>query len=215
MTGCAAKLPSDIELNASSNEAVLLMFMQPLDLDYLVDVVTYNAATKQTGNEVVANNVLFNSNSIAGAHFEAKVVKPGTYVVQSFSRQGHWTLCFHANSYAFTIAPGQVLTLGRFQPEKHLIELNRSVQASGQTTAQQYQAFQYFDDVSPPQLEQAPNGPGSLAEARNFVTKQMSKVHSGVEFAALRPAKFGTGTSILGKTLCGGLFKKPVSNAVQ
>ena len=132
-------------------------------------------------------------------------LKPGTYVVTDFSRQDKWALCFHDNSVAFTLKPGEVLYLGDFAAAAHLFELERMAISSGKTSLSQYGLAHFFDNVSPPSF--APGGPAELAAVAAMMKTHMPRTTVAPKPVQFTPARFGTGRDLFGtQRICGGYY---------
>ena len=130
-------------------------------------------------------------------------LKPGTYVVSTFNRQDFWTLCYQDDTVQFTVKPGEVLYLGYFDARVALAELSRKAVLSGQTSTRG-KPVQFFDNVSaPPFLPITDEG---LAAARVVAKAAMPRTTVEPTAAVLSPARFGTGSALIGGRMCTGYF---------
>ena len=128
-------------------------------------------------------------------------IKPGTYVVQSFTRQDLWQLCYHANSVQFNIAAGEVLYLGDFDATKATVELERLAVNSHRTISNGGPII-FFDNVSGPPLK---TDALSLVAAAKMTEEFMPATTVTPREAKLFPARFSTGNSLFGvQAFCAG-----------
>lgn len=212
LASCGMPKPGEIELAPQGSDALLLLYTTPTTISYDLRVTNFDPNAKQTTESSLGGWVHLRASSGPMAHFVYAKVSPGTYAIHSFQQQLKWALCFHANTYAFSVSPGQVLYLGAFEAKKHHAELNSQVQTHGNLIAGKYEVHHYFDDVARPHVVQVSQGPGSLAHAQEYVTANMPKVRAKVDLASLQNASFGTGYSLTGQRLCGGYFKGAAKN---
>ena len=77
--------------------------------------------------------------------FLVERVKPGTYAVQSFSRQDFWALCFNGDSLQFTVKPGEVLYLGELDARRHVMELEQLAVTTGRTSSRNNEPVHFFE----------------------------------------------------------------------
>ncbi|MBO9576427.1 MAG: hypothetical protein J7494_11860 [Sphingobium sp.] len=141
--------------------------------------------------------------------FLAINVEPGTYVVTGFNRQDYWSLCYYADSVQFTVKPGEVLYLGYFDARKALDELNMKVVTSGRMSTRGG-PVQFFDTVAAPPF--LPINEQGLQGARAMAKAAMPRTTVEPKAATLTPARFGTGTSLVGERLCGGYFAEKAAD---
>lgn len=137
-------------------------------------------------------------------------VKPGTYVVQEFSRQDSWALCYHADSLQFTVKPDQALYLGTFDSIGSVQELEGNALRTGRLTTTGA-LVHFFDGISAPRFAEASSD--DLAQAQAMATRAMPRTTVPVQPVEFRKARFGTGTDLFGTNrVCGGYYKGSAKN---
>lgn len=134
-------------------------------------------------------------------------LEPGTYVLQSFSRQDLWVLCFNDNSLHFTIKPGELLYLGEMNSEKHVRELEALAISTGRTSARRSEPVNFFDGVSTPDF--TPVDDEELVAVTAMVKAKMPNTTVAPKAAEFGPARFEPASDPLGVArICGGNHRK-------
>jgi hypothetical protein len=208
VTGCGGVRPGDIALTSESQDAVILMQALPSPAPYMLNLASYNPGAQQAQNGLwdAGSTIRMRSEANSGPDFIVQTVKPGAYVIHSFSKQGHWTLCFNRETYYFKVEPGQLVYLGAFDPKPHLQELQGHVARNGDFTARGSQVFHYLDNVWLPSLFIPSDKEESLRLARKYVSVSMPKVTTPIQPVVYQKTSFRTGASLLGQKLCGGYY---------
>lgn len=135
-------------------------------------------------------------------------IQAGTYVIQQFTRQDLWSLCYNAETLQFSIRPGQVVFLGEFDSRASLGLLTSQVLLSGQsrTTTGIGGGVVFFDVPEPPFV---PVTPETLAAAETMARTRMPRTTSPIEAVDFSRVSFATGTDILGTSQqCGGYRRR-------
>lgn len=132
-------------------------------------------------------------------------IKPGTYIVQEFTRQDRWALCYNEASRVFTVKPGEALYLGEFDSIGSLRALEGEVSKSMRFFSVGG-ALVHFFDVAPPLFK--PIAEGEIEQVQAFVTARMPRTTSSVTAAVFSTGRFGTGSDLFGTNkVCGGYYK--------
>jgi hypothetical protein len=142
-----------------------------------------------------------------------EAVKPGRWVVLSYSQQDKWALCFNATSVQFDVAPGEIIFLGRFDSLAHRQQLTEKAIASGRVSLSSSSFADFFDLPEGPRF--APVDEAELTRVRRMLATRAPQATAPVRAVAFSPARFGTGSTLFAQRRCGGYFttgaKKPKS----
>lgn len=140
-----------------------------------------------------------------------EAVKPGRWVVLSYSQQDKWALCFNAASVQFDIAPGEIVFLGRFDSLAHRRQLTELAVGSGRVSLSSSSFADFFDLPEGPRF--APVDEAQLADVRRMLAQRAPQATAPVRAVTFSPARFGTGSTLFAQRRCGGYFttgaKKP------
>ncbi|MFX4087139.1 hypothetical protein ACKU27_18770 [Sphingobium yanoikuyae] len=206
-----AKAPGQIILTPQSEEALVI-----IKTDWWQPAPSMHSAFKLLLSTYVDAEARLSSGPFSGtALFEAKQknfldgylmvpVKPGRWVVRSYSQQDSWALCFNAASLQFEAKPGQVVYLGRFDALSHRQQLTRQAIASGNTSIRGCGFVDYFDLPQGPIF--APVDAPQIAAVQTMLARRVPGVSVPVQAVAFTPATFGTGSTLYGTRRCGGYF---------
>ncbi len=129
-------------------------------------------------------------------------IKPGGWVVQSYSQQDSWALCFNAASLQFTVGAGEILYLGRFDAPFHRAQLTREVLKSGKLSIRGSGFADHFDLADGPRFD--PADAAQLDAVRAMLAQRAPGVTAPVRAVTFSPAAFGTGSTLYGARKCGG-----------
>jgi hypothetical protein len=211
LAGCAASNPRMIEMTAESQDtAVLLFYAIPTSVGYSVNVVGYDPVKQEVRDSLLTNGSTEPMRTDKGTEpqFIVRRVVPGTYVYQSFVQQEAWAVCFHKDTLAFTVKPGQVAFLGTLNPVPHINDLNRNVNANRNYSARRSDIYHYFDNITPPQMILPGESPDILTKARAFVASSMPQVRAEVHPVTYSKASFRAGYTLSLQRHCGGYIKE-------
>ena len=131
-------------------------------------------------------------------------IKPGRWVVQSYSQQDLWALCFNAASLQFDVKPGEVVYLGDFDALAHRRQLIERTVRTGKTSLRGVAFADFFDLPDSPRF--APVDGGQLDAVREMLGRQAPLVTAPVRAVEFAPAQFGTGSTLFAERKCGGYF---------
>lgn len=132
-------------------------------------------------------------------------IKPGTYIVQEFTRQDRWALCYNNDSRVFTVKAGEALYLGEFDSIGSLRALESEVSKSFRFISVGGKLVHFFD-VAPPQFK--PIAEGEVATVQAFVNARMPRTTAPVKPVEFATGRFGTGSDLFGTNrVCGGYYK--------
>jgi hypothetical protein len=127
---------------------------------------------------------------------------PGDYALSSLSLKGTWYACYNSDTVAYTVRPGEVTFIGRFNPIPSLREI-AIMTPSVSINSRSY----YVLDTPRPAI----TPPGALAgwnEAlAGYLASEQPDVHAPVVAATLRSVSFQTGRSLFGERVCYGYFR--------
>lgn len=210
LAACTPPDPSKIAFPDQSPKALVLMKVEPANVGYVLQLARFNEPEQALDAGSFGGFEPLAVVDPVGTHYVARLLDPGTYVIQDFSQQAAWAVCFNEKTRAFTVAAGDAVFLGDFSPILHLAQLETLARTSGQTLSMNNQIFHYFDNIIPPRLS-APtvNSPDFLA-AKQYEAASMPTLHGRLKPVVFRPARFGTGYSLFGQRVCGGYFKDKV-----
>lgn len=132
-------------------------------------------------------------------------IKPGTYIVQEFTRQDRWALCYNGESRVFTVKAGEALYLGEFDSVGSLRDLEGEVNKSFRFLSVGG-ALVHFFDVAPPRFK--PIGQGEIEKVQAFVKARMPRTTAPVTPVEFGIGQFGTGSDLFGSNrVCGGYYR--------
>ena len=126
-------------------------------------------------------------------------VRPGPYVISTFTVKYKWEGCFHKDTLSFDIKPGEVLFLGQFDPVLHTAEVLGEAAKAGQFKA--YAAatqYMYQDNISAPRLKLPDER--SLAEVRKHAAAGLPEIRGAIQPASYTRTSFNPFT----RTQCEG-----------
>lgn len=190
--GCGGR-PGDIEITQQSQEAAILLQVDPADdLWYELEFTQYDVQKQKVNTDaftISARARFFHINS-RHEKFLVKRLKPGTYAATKFILKQKWTAEFLRDTVYFTVKPGEILYLGKFDPLPNVRDVMVNVAAKGEFKANQYSNFIYTDHISPPHLIPADGSERSLAEARQFVAAEMPQTRVDVRVASYKRGKY-------------------------
>ncbi len=216
----AGQKAARIEITPQSAKAAIIIkapFVQPpspaYKTSYRLNFQHYDPVAQQIkGGPFGGSATLAASLQASIDGFMVLDLKPGTYVVSSFSRQDYWTLCFQDDSVQFTIGPGEILYLGYFDAKREVNELTRKALESRRIVTRG-ESVDFFDMVSPPLF--LPITEEGLAAARAMARAHMPRSTVEPTAVAFSPARFGTGSTLYGKRRCGGYFPEKAKSAAR
>jgi hypothetical protein len=132
-------------------------------------------------------------------------IKPGTYIIQEFTRQDRWALCYNGESRVFTVKAGEALYLGEFDSIGSLRALDTEVGRTMRFISVGGKLVHFFD-VAPPQFK--PVGEGEVEKVQAFVAARMPRTTAPVKAVEFAAGRFGTGSDLFGTNrVCGGYYK--------
>ena len=207
VAACASYDPAKVQLSADSDNAVLLLEVDPVaGADSEFRMARYDEPNKTVLNNSFTGYANFPV--VPGVRYVAQTVTPGTYAVTMVAQQIWWAACMHANSLAFDVKPGEVLYLGRLDPSPQLRYIQIQATSRGELVASQNHPYFYFDNVPALQIDFGPDRESKRTEVETYVKTKMQKVSAPVRLAEYRPAKFGNGYTLFGEHMCTGYFKE-------
>ena len=210
LSGCVSTPPSELKLTADSKTAILLMRVKKTNVDANVILTKFNKENLSTEYNSFSGWVRFKIpfGYEDTGEFIARSVKAGSYVFLSVNQQNYWGICFHDDTLAFDVNPGEVVYLGTFDPAIHIRQLQVNARTHGNYAAASGTVFHYFDNIVSPRILKPEINDASMADARDFVKTTMLKVNADIRPAKYDHTKFGTGHSLYGDRSCGGYFKE-------
>jgi hypothetical protein len=177
-------------------------------------------STYADGDEKLTSN-MFSGNALVEAKqknfvegYLIAAIKPGRWVIQSYSQQDKWALCFNASSLQFAVRPGEVVYLGKFNALFHRRQLTIEAVKSGRTSLSGYGFADFFDLPNAPRFESIDEA--QMTAVKAMLTHQAPGITAPVTPVTFSPASFGTGSTLFAERKCGGYFnssakKKPAS----
>lgn len=205
-TPSLAQAPNRIVLAPESPKGVILLKVSGAPIGYSLDIAKYNRAEGELAANSFGGWAPIKAKEAQADTYMVRTVDPGEYIFQGVTQQAWWTVCFHADTLAFTVKPGEVLYLGAFDPAPHLRQLTQLAAENRHFSASSSNRHAYLDNIMPPAMTTSEDVP---AEAKAFIAEQMPRVTAPVVVAKLEPATFATGTTIFGTgRVCGGYYAK-------
>ncbi len=207
----AAKEPRQIILTPESSGALIVLkadAWEPapsMQSAFKLVFSTYaDADAKLTSN-------MFNGNALIEAKkknflngYLIAAIKPGRWVIQSYSQQDKWALCFNASSLQFDVKPGEIIYLGKFDSIFHRRQLTLEATRSGRISISGYGFADFFDLPNGPRFEAIEES--EIADLKSTLAHQTPGITAPVHSVMFRPASFGTGSTLFAERKCGGYF---------
>ena len=167
----------------------------------------FDPATNQVGR-LPTQEVALTVTSFAGPVNQtvAETIRPGTYAITRFTQAGKWAECFNTGTFAFDIAPGQAIYLGKLDAKFQTGALAAVVTAAHKQALSNGNTF--IDYMPPPLRLRMAATPLDLRAAQEAATATDPAITNPVQPATLRPATFSlTNRGLLGYgRICGSLF---------
>jgi hypothetical protein len=198
LAGCATTDAQKVSFSGQGQKALVLLALEPEPAPYILHMTPYDEA-KQELNAGFLNSgdVLLKVEGSDKPTYIVRVLEPGTYTFSSLSQQRHWGVCFHNDTRSFTVAAGEAVFLGDFQPKRNLAQLEGLAAERDETQARRLQLITYFDDIVPPQITTpSPDSPDFLL-AKQYVASSMKAFDGQLRPAIYKPAWFKTITEDL------------------
>jgi hypothetical protein len=200
LSACNPYDPGRLKLTPDvSDKAIVLLNIDPRSGSGLT-VVAFDETRQKFSNNPARGVYL---EAVGPAPFTAEMVSPGTYAFKDLSRLDYWHACFHKDTRAFDVRPGEVLFLGTYDPFPDVRTIEREAAAKGEMQASLHSQHTYFDDIPPPAIAYPQGREKALADAQAFVAARMPNVKGPVHLAEYRPAHFENGKSFYGEKVCG------------
>jgi hypothetical protein len=117
LSACTAEnSPSDLNTAASGQSSVVFLRVKsPAKQDELV-LARFDLPHRNIAASVLGGFITLHLDQVSDHGFVWHHLEPGTYVVEQFSHQIQWNLCFTKETRVFSILPGQKLYLGELDP---------------------------------------------------------------------------------------------------
>jgi len=196
--GCVTD-PAKIAITPQSPGGMILITLEPVPEPYTISLKSYSKAEDRLTGDYHAFFVE-PSNQRQVMSIEAPA---GTYVFQDIRQQVVWAVCFHDDSLAFDVRPGEVVHLGVLDAGVNLNQLKQLAVSTGRTTANGITLNNFLDGIKPPAV--GPASDADLADVRAYIGRTHPLVTSPVHPARFEPARFGAGKDLFGiQDSCGG-----------
>lgn len=197
-TACVTD-PAKIAITPKSSGGMIVMAIEPTATPYTISIKSYSKSEDRLTGDYKG----FYVEPSADRQVMAVEAAPGAYVFQDVRQQVVWAVCFHDDSLAFDVSPGEVVYLGAFDGAVNLDQLRALAVASGRTSANGVTLHNFLEGIKPPAL--APVDEAGLGAARAYLARTSPLVTSPVRAAQLEPARFGAGKDLFGvQDSCGG-----------
>ena len=212
LSACASSTdPTKILFSENSQQALLLIKVNPAPIGYRLGFAQY----KEEDLALDANSFHgFAGIDVVGLRapqYVALLVDPATYVFQDLAQQNSWAVCFNRETRSFTVKPGEAVFLGELNPVVHLRQLQTLATSNNDLYASQGVLHHYLDGIIPPQITSPTGDSPDFHEAKIYEAGSMPMLHGRLQPVSYKPARFGTGVSLLGDRLCGGYFKEKLN----
>ena len=199
LAACATN-PATIAISPQSEKALLIMEVGASPIDFQLGLAPYDAEA----GAIHGWTQLWVPQSSVKRYF-VRELQPGRYAFMYLAQQEQWAVCFHADTQAFDVRPGEVIYLGAFDPRPHLLQLQGLAVSSGRTYAQGSTLIHFFDNITPPAL--LPPQEEDLARVQTYLSQTSPLVTAPIRRAEYQPAAFGTGRDLFGlERVCGGYY---------
>lgn len=206
-----AKAPGQIILTPESPTAMIVLktdWWQPAPS--MQSAFKLVLSTYADGDGKITSN-MFSGNALVEAKQKNFVdgylmapIKPGRWVIQSYSQQDKWALCFNSSSVQFEVKPGEVVYLGRFDALFHRQQLTEQAVNSGRISISGYGFADFFDLPDGPRFSAV--NEADMTAVRAMLTRQAPGITAPVHSVTFSPASFGTGSTLFAERKCGGYF---------
>jgi hypothetical protein len=212
LSGCAA-VPGDYSLDSASQDALVVIETNPADAlrpgaGFTLEVARY--VPEQGMLSYSFSGGWTNTNEVEATPGQrqfvvARTKVSGEHVISSLTHKGHWTACFNGATHSFPVQRGEVVFVGRVDPNPALVAI-----ATGAPSSSMNGQDHYVLDT--PRLPLVPPSqiPGWQDAARDYLRRNFPKVQGRLVAAEPRPATFSTGRSLLGERVCYGYGRKPM-----
>lgn len=197
-TACVTD-PAKIAVTPQSKGGMIVLAIEPVPEPFTVSLKSYSRAEDKLTGDYHG----FFVEPSAQRQVMAIEAPAGTYVFQDIRQQVVFAVCFHDNSLAFDLHPGEIVHLGVLDSGVNLNQLKQLALSTGRTTANGVTLNNFLDGITPPALSPATDA--DLVAARGYLAKTSPLVTSPVHAAKLEPARFGAGKDLFGiQDSCGG-----------
>lgn len=199
-TACVTD-PAKTLITPQSRGGMILLTVEPVPEPYTVSLKSYSKTEhKRTGDY----HAFFVEPS-EQRQVMAIEAPAGTYVFQDIRQQVVLAVCFHNDSLAFDLHPGEVVHLGVLDAGVNVNQLKHLALESGRTTANGITLNNFLEGIKPPAIYSASDA--DLAAARTYLASARPLVTSPIQPAQFQPARFGAGKDIFGiQDSCGGWY---------
>ncbi len=213
LSACAKPDPTRISFPAHSQMSVVLMHVEPARISYVLNLASFDDRT-QTLDGVPFNKVItFKVDDPEQLGYVAVVARPGTYVFKELIQQNIWTICFGNETKSFTVHANEAVFLGDFQPNVHLLQVEKLAAEHGDMKGYSGAKIHYFDDeIIPPQITTPGLDTADFLAAKQYETALMPMLQGRLQPVQYHPAIF-RGYALTGARVCGGWIKDEVEQA--
>ena len=215
MTAACAATPKDISVSSSSDIGLVVIEVEPTEdlrahAQYNLGVMAFDPAT----GKITANffggwaGIDPQSAAVSDRSYLVGQAKPGVYALADL-RISQWGVCYNNGTVRFDVRPGEVVFVGRYNPNTSLTELQEATR-DGRVPRQAMQnQFFYLFDTPRPDLTPPDRVEGWRDNVRAYLSANFPNVSAPITQAVHTPAVFGTGRSLDGTIkLCGGYYAK-------
>lgn len=214
VTACAAT-PKDISISPASDIGLVVFEVEPTE--DLRDSALYNlgvTAFDPASGKLTANffggwaGIDPQSAAISERSYLVGQAKPGAYALTDL-RLGQWGICYNNGTVRFDVRPGEVVFVGRYNPNPSLTELSQAVRSGKLPPRATQTQFFYLFDTPRPDLTPPDRVEGWREGVQTYLAANFPNVSAPLTPAVHTPAVFGTGRSLDGTNkLCGGYYAK-------
>lgn len=199
MSAACVTDPAKIAITPQSKGGMILITVEPVPEPYTLSLKSYSKAEDKLTGDYRA----FFVQPSAERQVMSVEAPAGTYVFQDIRQQVVFAVCFHDDSLAFDVRPGDVVHLGVLDAGVNLNQLKQLAVATGRTTANGVTLNNFLDGIKPPAIYPATDA--DLAAARARVAEMHPRITSPIRPAQFEPARFGAGKDLFGiQDSCGG-----------
>lgn len=202
-----ATAPVDVVLGPGSPDALVVVELAPNSVPasahYQVEAAAFDAAQSRIEGSGYFYLPVSPKAGAPAPRYTVARAKPGTYALTAVSHNTLWYDCFNGGTVAFTVEPGTVTFLGRFDARPSLRDIVTKLPSYSMN-----QQRHYLLDSGRPALTAPTDTPGWNEGLSTYLRETFPNVGAPVRAAELRPATFASGWSLLGQKVCYGYFNR-------
>jgi hypothetical protein len=178
--GCTLD-PKKIKIAPGSANGMLVLQIEPLRDAYL-SIQEFDPQSHKIKRWLVT----FDLDKTHANNFQVHELPPGNYIMLGLTQQHNWITCMYERSVSFEVKAGEVLFLGKFNPDPGLLQLQSL--ASKDRIAINGHRFIYFDNILPPAIV-APSA-AEIEELKRVIAEEFPLISAPIRAGEFKPDYF-------------------------